>query len=161
MANKYIDFKYNRMSKCVDIDFNAPRVIQHLKALIRGVGSSTENIVLDFINNTTSAIEQYDNVQQAWAILDNEQKAIIDGFRSLMSKAHIGALEYSFCHHWYCNVISDKYIDLLKSYESQMNEEVEDINVKILLANQAEQEVKLKLTSIDGEPIWSVEVNEY
>lgn len=160
MKLKYIDFKFNRMCERVDIDLNEHRVKQHLKAVIRGMGSSTENIVLDFVNNTTSAIEKYDNVQQAWAILDDGQKNIIDGFRSLILKAHIGALDYSFCHYWYCNVISDRYNDLRMEYEREMDVDLDDIEVESRLAKQAEQEIKLQLTSTDDDLIWTVEVEE-
>lgn len=159
MAKKHIDFKFNWASEFVDIDLNEPRVTQHLKALIRGMGSSTENIVLDFVNNTTSTIEKYDSVQHAWAILDEGQKVIIDGFRSLTSKGHIQACEYCFCHSWYCNVVADRYFDLIIEYEREIGGEVEDIEVKIRLAKQAEQEVKLQLTSTGDEPVWTVEVD--
>jgi hypothetical protein len=161
MAKKHIDFKYNWTSEYVDIDLNDPRVTQHLKALIRGMGSSTENIILDFVNNTTSTIEKYDSVQHAWAILDEGQKVIIDGFRSLTSKGYIQACEYSFCHYWYCNVVADRYFNLIMEYEREIDEEVEDIEVKIRIAKQAEQEVKLQLTSTGDDPIWTVEVDEY
>jgi hypothetical protein len=161
MAKKYIDFKFNWSSDHVDIDLNDPRVTQHLKALIRGMGSSTENIVLDFVNNTISTIEKYDSVQQAWAILDEGQKAIIDGFRSLTSKGYIQACEYRFCHYWYCNVIANRYFDLITEYEREIDEQVEDVDVKVRFAKQAEQEIKLRLTSTDNDPIWTIEVDEY
>jgi len=160
MKLKYIDFKFNRMCERVDIDLNDHRVKQHLKAVIRGFGSSTEDIVLDFVNNTTSAIEKYDNVQQAWAILDDEQKNIIDGFRSLISKAHLGALDYSFCHYWYCNVVSNRYNYLVIEYEREMDMDLYDIEVEARLAKQAEQEIKLQLTSTDNDLVWTVEVEE-
>lgn len=161
MAQKYIDFKFNWTSEYVDIDLNDPRVTQHLKALIRGMGSSTENIVLDFVNNTISTIEKYDSVQQAWAILDEGQKVIIDGFRSLTSKGYIQACEYPFCHYWYCNVVANRYFDLITEYEREIDEQVEDVDVKVRFAKQAEQEIKLQLTSTDNAPIWTIEVNEY
>ena len=158
MVQKYIDFKFNWISETCDIDLNESRVSQHLKALIRGMGSSTENIVLDFVNNTTGTIEKYDSVQQAWSILDKGQKVIIDGFRSLISKGYIQACEYSFCHQWYCNVIADRYFDLVLEYEREIDEEIEDIEVKKRLAKQAEEEVKLQITSTDEHPIWTVEI---
>jgi hypothetical protein len=161
MEQQYIDFKFNWSSEHVDIDLNECRVTQHLKSLIRGMGSSTENIVLDFVNNTTSTIEKYGSVQQAWATLDEGQKAIIDGFRSLTAKGYIQAKESSFCHDWYRNVASDRYSDLLEEYEREINEEVEDIAVKSRFAKQAEQEIKLQLTSTDNAPIWTIEVGEY
>jgi hypothetical protein len=161
MTKEYIDFKFNWSSEHVVIDLNERRVKQHLRALIFGMGSSTENIVFDFVNNSTSTIENYDSVQQAWATLDERQKAIIDGLRSLTSKGHIQAEEYSFCHDWYRNVVSDRYTDLLEDYEREVNEEVEDIAVKARFAKQAEQEIKLQLTSTDNAPIWTIEVDEY
>jgi hypothetical protein len=161
MVQKHIDFKFNWSHEHVEIDLNERRVTQHLKALISGMGSSTENIVLDFVNNTTSTIEKYDSVQQAWATLDGGQKAIVDGFRSLTSKGYIQAKESSFCHDWYRNVVSDRYSDLLKEYEREIDEQVEDVDVKVRFAKQAEQEIKLQLTSTDNAPIWTIEVNEY
>ncbi|MFT4803095.1 MAG: hypothetical protein ACI9YE_000284 [Psychroserpens sp.] len=160
MTEKYIDFKFNRVSENVDIDLNDPRVTQHLKALIRGMGSSTENIVLDFVNNTTSTIKKYGSVQHAWSILDEGQKIIIDGFRSLTSKGDIQACENCFCHYWYCNVVADRYFDLIIEYEREIDAEVEDIEIKVRLAKQAEKEIKLQLTSTNDDPVWTVEVDE-
>jgi hypothetical protein len=160
MAYEYIDFKFNWSQDHETGDLNNRYMRQHLKALIRGYGSSTENIVLDFVNNSTSTIEQYDSIQQAWSTLDEEQKDIIDDLRALTGKGTINAQSQTFCHDWYRNVISTRYHDLIEKYE-QDKDEVEDINIKVRFAEQAEQEIREKIISTDSTPVWSIKSDDY
>lgn len=153
--NAFISFGYNCEIGNVDIDLNEHRVRQHLKALIRGYGSSTEKIVIDFVNNTYSSIDNYGSVKEAWDILDSGQKNIVAGFRSLTSQPALDVNSPEFARQWFRNVVSDKYEQLRDEYQEDFDDLT--IEIKAGLAKKAERFIRDSLTREDPATAWVID----
>ena len=160
---KYIKFNADWQIKADTglLDMSSFRVLKHLKALVRGGGSSTENIVIDFVKNTTENLVEYRCFRDAWDKLDFDQKDMVVGFRAFISKTYISATSGDFVSEFYCNLVRDRYHELeeIKSEHSPsllVNDEL-PIDIKHELAKQADREIRSKVGDINAVPAFSVE----
>lgn len=163
---KYICFNADSEinHKANTLDFNRERVLSHLKALIRGYGSTTENIVIDFVKNTYSNLVEHKSFQDAWNKLDVDQKDMVVGFRTLTDKYHISATSGDFVSSFYCNLVRDRFREL-ESEEienSSMNDHYDDlpIDIQLEIAKKAEHEIREEVGEHNAVPAFSVKEYE-
>ena len=162
---EFINFGYNWQNADVFIDLNSYRVRSHLAALIRGGGSSTESLVVDFVNDTYDSVSKYDSVQDAWGRLDVEQQILVAGFRSLMSRPVLGvpsptfpASSPDFPNLWFKNVVAGEFQRLRDEYDASHNHfEETPISILIEFARVAEATIKQDITTTDPGAVWFVD----
>lgn len=141
----------------VNVDFNDHRVQRHLAALVRGYGSTTEGIVIDFVRDSYDCIgRQNCSVQGAWMRLDEDQKRYVMAFRDMLLMPVLGD-QNDFPHLFYINIIRQQYRHFLENYEMENGENAVTENIIKQLEEQAEIFVKKSLYSDESTPIWSVE----
>lgn len=156
MSTEFVSFGYDWQPTHVDIDLNDPRVSGHLKALIRGFGSSTENILIDFVLEQWKSISGYRSVQEAWSMLDADQKRMVAGLRSFLDKAHL--CDYQSEHFptvWYRKVVANEYRAIIDEWAA--DDDDLSIDEKVKAAEQAESRVRAQLHSDDKNRAWMVE----
>jgi len=157
MPEKYISFNYNWQSADVDIDLNRHSVRAHLAALIRGYGSSTESLVVDFVNGTFRFISQYDSVQAAWQRLDSRQQGFVEAFRSLTTQPHLDVRAPDFPQTWFRSVVAAKFRQLRDQAEIDQRVEKLPIEAQAALAEQAERLIRTEVTA-GPEKAWTIRV---
>jgi hypothetical protein len=141
------------------LDFNDGRVRVHLKALLRDQGSSTENIVIDFVRNTWDSLVKYPSFRAAWDKLDLDQKDMVVGFRAFTDMAHISATAGDFVADFYCGLVRDRYTKLEVAIEEstpiddEFNLSLED---ELKLAAQADREIKAAVGEHNAVPAFCV-----
>ena len=156
---KFIDFNYDWQILDVELDLNQPRVKQHLKALLRGYGSTTETIMIDFIKETYDCIKTYPDVEDAWNRLDKEQKKMIYGFRSLLNKSFLcDSTSERFPEVWFRKIVANEYEELTNQYINygKCNEDKISLDEKIKLANLAEETIRQRLNSKIKSSAWAI-----
>lgn len=88
-------------------DLNDDRARVHLKALLCGLDSNTENIVIDFSLNHTGMIDQYSSFEEAWQQLDVGQRDFIAAFRNLSGKPYINPHREDFVKEFFCDLVQN------------------------------------------------------
>jgi hypothetical protein len=153
-----ISFKYDRqiLKPEVDVDFNDSRVKQHLAALVNGVGSTTECIVIDFVKCTCHWVCDYQNVQEAWDRLDGEQQDYVLAFRHLIRQPILGDRD-DYPHLFFSQLILQKYLRLFEEYENNNGEDSATIDIEKKLVKQAERAIRGITRSENNAPVWSIE----
>lgn len=160
--NKYIDFKFddNCRQHDVEVDFNDRRVKQHLCALVRGYGSTTENILIDFVNGTYGSIKDYDSVQEAWNKLDSEQQSFVLVFRNMMGKVLLGERKI-FPHLFHVSLIRDAWSKMIEQAEEVAGEDSLSLDDETDLVVKAAKMLNESIVSESDLPTWSIETSEY
>ena len=148
--------RHNPSELSSGVDLNESRAQAHLRALIRGCGSSTESIVNDFVTNDVGSISKYESVQKAWQRLDGEQQHFVIAFRDLMEKPVLGDFS-NFPHLFYIQTIQRKYLDILQAYERDHGEQSSTIEQQILFAEKAKKIVTDKITTESTGAVYVVE----
>lgn len=155
---EYISFGYDGEIKQVDIDLNDPRVGAHLKALIRGFGSTTESILIDFVKEEWRSIRIYNSVHEAWAQLDTEQKNMVAGFRSFIGKSFLCDCQSAyFPTIWFRRIVANEYSEAL---DQLPNRDQLTIKEKAVEAGRAEVRIRALLNSDDPSQAWMIERGE-
>ena len=154
-TEQFINFGFDWQQQAVEMDLNNDRVRQHLKALIRGCGSSTENILVDFVKNTHGRIAEYGSVESAWNRLDAGQKEMVIGFRALMNQATLGHVE-QFPLLWFRALVSERFGSMRDQYEAKHDGESAPLDLQSEWAEQAESEIRAQLNGPSGQT-WVVD----
>lgn len=89
------------------LDVNDERARVHLKALLCGLDSNTENIVIDFSLNHTGMIDQYSRFEEAWQQLDVGLRDFIAAFRNLSGKSYINPHREDFVKEFFCDLVQN------------------------------------------------------
>ena len=153
-----ISFKYDWqiLKPDVNVDFNDCRAKQHLAALVNGIGSTTECIVIDFVKGTCNWVCGYRNVQEAWDRLDDEQQDYVLVFRHLIRQPILGDRD-DFPHLFFSQLIHEKYLHLFEEYENNNGYDSATIDIKKNLVKRAERAIRGSVRSENNAPVWSIE----
>lgn len=157
---KFIDFNYDWQILDVELDLNQPRVKQHLKALLRGYGSTTETIMIDFIKETFDCIKTYSDIEDAWNRLDKEQKKMISGFRSLLNESFLcDSTSECFPEKWFRKIVANEYEELTNQYinSGKCHEDKITLDEKTKMAIQAEKNIRNILNIKSNKTTWVIE----
>lgn len=155
MAKLHWFLDINASSNDIGIDLNAPRVMSHLSTLISRVGSRTEMIVNDFVLGTFDQLRRYSTVQEAWECLDIEQQDIVIGFRNLLRKPVLGAVD-DFPHLFYSECVWLRYMDITGDIE-MLNEYASlTIEQSIEAAEQALRDIALNISTEKKATMWEI-----
>ena len=158
---EFINFGYDWQQKNIEIDLNDHRTQAHLKALIRGSGSTTESIVVDFVMERTDHISSYESIQEAWSRLDAGQQHIVAGLRSLMSRPCLCDVSSPhFPQLWFRRLVANEFLQLRDQYEADRDVERVPIEHQAELAQTAEQTVRGQVTSTDLSATWVIDTDD-
>ncbi len=157
---EFINFGYNWEPKEVKIDLNESRTRAHLKALIRGFGSSTENLVIDFVMEQADSIREFDSVQEAWGKLDADQKGMVSGFRSFMANPFLCDVDSPhFPQLWFRRMVANEFSRLRDQREEEQGEDSLTVSEQAGLARLAEQTIRKQLNSTDQSAVWFIDTD--
>lgn len=141
------------------VDLNAPRVRQHLGAMLRDTRSTTEQIIHAFVTGDLSSqwVRGLCSVQDAWHRLDSEQCQFVMAFRQLARKSLLTEEINDFPHQFFVDQVRSKYLELEEDYENSVGATSIPIEIKLQLARKARKAVEEFLGSSEPGSIWEIE----
>ncbi|MGR5253621.1 hypothetical protein ACPV5S_15595 [Vibrio astriarenae] len=123
-------------------DFNDYWTRAHLKAFIRGGGSTSENIVMAFVKNDPNMIPPNYDLAEAWARLDARQQNLVKALRMEMLGSHGYPMSEATTLQHFFNCMCKREFELL-CYEWNEENRYSDMpfETELELANEATRTV--------------------
>ncbi len=163
MKKYYVDFNYGWFGEHEPkhtIDLNDHQVKAHIKALVRGGGSTSETIVNGFVLDDPQKIVSagFTNLEQAWQRLDDWQKEIIPHLRELACTSSVDMSNAPFS--LYQRMVFNEFDERRDQYLEKMGEEYDSFDIPkdtlTLLASNAEKHIANILTRYDTQPVYQI-----